>query len=133
MENGLRIIYDEENIQDVRIEFDELSDIKGSIKIFCVDTLPEDLNVQVEEDENGNLIIKSDDGEKTLTHILKFMYLTTRLAMKAGDKMTQPGFKVEDLDLSIINEDIDKVQNADYKTLNLLISDLDENNGTESV
>ena len=57
----------------------------------------------------------AEKGEKILTHIFKYTYLVTRMAMIFKDEFAKGSgeFKAEDLDFSLLRPDIEKVDPGD--------------------
>ena len=106
-----------------------------TIKTFCIDTIPEDLHPKVIDSELGEegvgYLIECEDpekGEKTLTHILKYVYLVTRMAIIFKDEFTSISsgeLNVEELDFSLLRPDIDKVRDLGYRELAGLIGNIE--------
>ena len=116
--SNIKFIYDEKDIKDVKILFEGEKDkeLMGTIKIFCVDSIPQEYKPEVTEAEDY-FMVKSENGEKVLEHILRFTYLTTKFAEKMGDQIKIKGFKPEDLDFSPLKEDIEVSNNTDWRGL----------------
>ena len=89
--SNLKFIYDEEDIKDVKILYDKddekSRETMDTIKMMCIDTIPEDLEPVVTEEE-GAYIISSNNGELVLKHISSFIYLLEEFVKKAGDKLS---------------------------------------------
>jgi hypothetical protein len=79
------------------------------------------------EGECGYLV-KCEDGEigeKVITHIFKYLYLVTRMAMIFENELSN-NTKVEDLDFSLLHPDIEKVGNLGYRELVSLIGEIEK-------
>lgn len=132
-----RFTYDDDNLKEIKVicKYDgdkEREDLLDTIKTFCIDSIPDDLQPEVSEleGETGYLIRCEDAerGKETLTHIFKYVYLVTRMAMIFRDKFSEgSGFNVDDLDFSFLRPDIEKVEGLGYRELATLISDIDKN------
>ena len=135
-----RFTYDDDNLKEIRVicKYDgekDREDLLDTIKTFCIDSIPDDLQPKVsdlkgEGNEVGYLIECEDTekGEETLTHIFKYMYLVTRMAMIFKDEFSKGSgnFNVEDLDFSLLRPDIEKVEGLGYRELASLIGDIDK-------
>ena len=135
-----RFTYDDDNLKEIRVicKYDgekDREDLLDTIKTFCIDSIPDDLQPKVsdlkgEEGETGYLIECEDTekGEETLTHIFKYMYLVTRMAMIFKDEFSKGSgnLNVEDLDFSLLRPDIEKVEGMGYRELASLIGDIDK-------
>ena len=138
-----RFTYDDDNLKEIRVicKYDgekDREDLLDTIKTFCIDTIPEDLHPKVIDSELGEegvgYLIECEDaekGEKILTHIFKYTYLVTRMAIIFKDEFAKGsgGFKVEDLDFSLLRPDIEKVERLGYRELASLIGDIDKEVG----
>ena len=125
MVDSIKITYDDADIRDIRIEFgEEEKHLKDPVKMFCIDTLPPELNHEVEESET-ELVVKSNNGEATLTHILRFLYIVMKLIVKEGDKFNKPDFKVDDIDFGVVQEDIEVAMKSDYKQMTVLLDNFE--------
>ena len=135
-----RFTYDDDNLKEIKVvckyegEKDR-KDLLDTIKTFCIDSIPDDLQPTVseingEEGETGYLIECEDTekGEETLTHIFKYMYLVMRMAMIFKDEFAKGSgeFKAEDLDFSLLRPDIEKVEGLGYRELAGLIGDIEK-------
>ena len=135
-----RFTYDDDNLKEIRVicKYDsekDREDLLDTIKTFCIDSIPDDLQPKVsdlkgEGNEVGYLIECEDTekGEETLTHIFKYMYLVTRMAMIFKDEFSKGSgnLNVEDLDFSLLRPDIEKVEGMGYRELASLIGDIDK-------
>lgn len=138
-----RFTYDDDNLKEIKVicKYDgekDREDLLDTIKTFCIDSIPDDLQPTVseikgEENEVGYLIECEDveKGEEVLTHIFKYTYLVTRMAMIFKDEFAKGSgeFKAEDLDFSFLRSDIEKVEGLGYRELASLISDIDKEVG----
>ena len=70
----------------------------------------------------------AEKGEEVLTHIFKYVYLVTKMAMIFKDEFSKGSgnFNVEDLDLSLLRPDIEKVEGLGYRELASLIGDIEK-------
>lgn len=135
-----RFTYDDDNLKEIRVicKYDgekDREDLLDTIKTFCIDSIPDDLQPKVsdlkgEDNEVGYLIECEDTekGEETLTHIFKYMYLVTRMAMIFKDEFSKESgnLNVEDLDFSLLRPDIEKVEGMGYRELAGLIGDIEK-------
>ena len=135
-----RFTYDEDNLKEIRVicKYDgekDREDLLDTIKTFCIDSIPNDLQPTVseingEEGETGYLIECEDTekGEEILTHIFKYTYLVTRIAMIFKDEFSKGSgdLNVEDLDFSLLRSDIEKVEGMGYRELASLICDIEK-------
>lgn len=120
-----RFIYDDENLKEIRVVCEGEKDMLETIKLFCIDSIPEELEHEVELIDDGYLIKSEEYGEEVLTHIFKYVYLVTRMVIvfKEGlEKKTD----VENLDFSLLRPDIEKVADMDYHELAKLIGEIDD-------
>ena len=132
---SIRFIYDEEDLKELKIlcikkeEKDTWKETLETIKLFCLDTIPENLehNIAVLDDpsEYGFLISCGDNGEKILTHIFKNTYLVTRAAAIFKDEFMNEEIDINSLDFGKLKSDIEKVVNMDYHELAKLIGVID--------
>lgn len=120
--------YDEDNLRDIKIICEEKSnDLMETIKIFCIDSIPSEYNPEIEETDYGFLIKAGDEGEEILTHLFKYVYLITRMAMIFKDEFEKgSSINEKNLDFSLLRPDIDKVKDLDYKELASLIRNIDK-------
>lgn len=135
-----RFTYDDDNLKEIRVicKYDgekDREDLLDTIKTFCIDSILDDLQPKVsdlkgEDNEVGYLIECEDTekGEEVLTHIFKYMYLVTRMAMIFKDEFSKGSgnLNVEDLDFSLLRPDIEKVEGMGYRELAGLIGDIDK-------
>ena len=135
-----RFTYDDDNLKEIRVicKYDgekDREDLLDTIKTFCIDSIPDDLQPKVsdlkgEGNEVGYLIECEDveKGEEVLTHIFKYMYLVTRMAMIFKDELSKGSgnFNVENLDFSLLRPDIEKVEGLGYRELASLIGDIEK-------
>jgi len=135
-----RFTYDDDNLKEIRVicKYDgekDREDLLDTIKTFCIDTIPEDLHPKVIDSELGEegvgYLIECEDaekGEEVLTHIFKYMYLVTRMAMIFKDEFSKGSgnLNVEDLDFSLLRPDIEKVEGMGYRELASLIGDIEK-------
>ena len=135
-----RFTYDDDNLKEIRVicKYDgekDRKDLLDTIKTFCIDSIPDDLQPKVsdlkgENNEVGYLIECEDaeKGEEILTHIFKYMYLVTRMAMIFKDEFSKGSgnLNVEDLDFSLLRPDIEKVEGLGYRELARLIGDIEK-------
>jgi hypothetical protein len=121
-----RFTYDDDNLKDIRVicEGDGMKDMLESIKIFCIDSIPPEYEASVMDTEDGFLVSSENHGEEVLTHIFRYLYLVTRLVMIFKEDLEKKT-KVENLDMSLLRPDIEKVENLGYRELAKLIGDLD--------
>ena len=138
-----RFTYDDDNLKEIRVicKYDgekDREDLLDTIKTFCIDSIPDDLQPKVsdlkgEGNEVGYLIECEDaeKGEEVLTHIFKYMYLVTKMAMIFKDEFSKGSgnLNVEDLDFSLLRPDIEKVEGLGYRELASLIGDIDKEVG----
>jgi hypothetical protein len=141
-----RFTYDDDNLKEIRVicKYDgekDREDLLDTIKTFCIDSIPDDLQPTVseingEEGETGYLIECEDaeKGEEVLTHIFKYMYLVTRMAMIFKDEFSKGSgnLNVEDLDFNLLRPDIEKVEGMGYRELAGLIGNI-EKEGVDNV
>jgi hypothetical protein len=135
-----RFTYDDDNLKEIKVicKYDgekDREDLLDTIKTFCIDSIPDDLKPTVseikgEENEVGYLIECEDaeKGEKVLTHIFKYLYLVTKMAMIFKDEFSKGSgnLNVEDLDFSLLHPDIEKVEGLGYRELAGLIGDIEK-------
>ena len=135
-----RFTYDEDNLKEIRVicKYDgekDREDLLDTIKTFCIDSIPDDLQPKVSdlngEDNEVGYLIECEDiekGEETLTHIFKYMYLVTKMAMIFKDEFSKGSgnLNVEDLDFSLLRPDIEKVEGMGYRELARLIGDIEK-------
>ena len=138
-----RFTYDDDNLKEIKVvcKYDgerDREDLLDTIKTFCIDSIPDDLQPTVSEinGEDGEIgcLIECEDtekGEETLTHIFKYMYLVTKMAMIFKDEFSKGSgnLNVEDLDFSLLRPDIEKVEGMGYRELASLIGDIDKEVG----
>jgi len=141
-----RFTYDDDNLKEIRVicKYDgekDREDLLDTIKTFCIDSIPDDLQPKVSdlkgEDNEVGYLIECEDaekGEEVLTHIFKYTYLVTRMAMIFKDEFAKGSgeFNVEDLDFSLLRPDIEKVEGMGYRELASLIGDI-EKEGVDNV
>jgi hypothetical protein len=129
-----KFTYDDDNLKEIKVicKYDDEKDRKDlldTIKTFCIDSIPEELQPEVTElkGECGYLIKCGDEetGEKVITHIFKYLYLVTRMAMIFKDELSNKT-KVEELDFSLLRPDIEKVENLGYRELISLIGEIEK-------
>ena len=135
-----RFTYDDDNLKEIRVicKYDgekDREDLLDTIKTFCIDSIPDDLQPKVSdlkgEDNEVGYLIECEDaekGEEVLTHIFKYTYLVTRMAMIFKDEFAKGSgeFKAEDLDFSLLRPDIEKVEGLGYRELAELIGDIEK-------
>ena len=135
-----RFTYDDDNLKEIRVicKYDgekDREDLLDTIKTFCIDSIPDDLQPKVSdlegEDNEVGYLIECEDaakGEEVLIYIFKYMYLVTRIAMILRDELAKgpAGFNAEDLDLSLLRPDIEKVEGLGYRELAGLIGDIEK-------
>jgi hypothetical protein len=129
-----KFTYDDDNPKEIKVicKYDDEMDHKDlldTIKTFCIDSIPEELQPEVTElDGECGYLVKCEDedaGEKVITHIFKYLYLVTRMAMIFKDELSNKT-KVEDLDFSLLRPDIEKVENLGYHELVSLIGEIEK-------
>ena len=129
-----KFTYDDDNLKEIKVicKYDDEKDRKDlldTIKTFCIDSIPEDLQPEVTELEGEcGYLVKCEDedvGEKVITHIFKYLYLVTRMAMIFKDELSNKT-KVEELDFSLLRPDIEKVENLGYRELVSLIGEIEK-------
>ena len=135
-----KFTYDDDNLKEIKVicKYDgekDREDLLDTIKTFCIDTIPEDLKHTVSElkgenNEFGYLVECEDTeiGEEVLTHIFKYVYLITRMAMIFKDELSKgsAGFNADNLDFSLLRPDIEKVEGMGYRELAGLIGDIEK-------
>jgi hypothetical protein len=137
-----RFTYDDDNLKEIRVicKYDgekDREDLLDTIKTFCIDSIPDNLKPTVSEikgeDNEVGYLIECEDaekGEEVLTHIFKYLYLVTKMAMIFKDEFAKgSGGKAEDLDFSLLRPDIEKVEGLGYRELASLICDIDKEVG----
>ena len=130
-----KFIYDEDNLKELKVicksdsEKDCIEDILDILKIFCINTIPQELQPEVEdlkeEGEVGYLIKCKDKelGETILTHIFKYIYLIFRMVIIFNDEFSKGSkIRIEDFDFNLLRPDIKKIENLGYHELAALIS-----------
>jgi hypothetical protein len=141
-----RFTYDDDNLKEIRVicKYDgekDREDLLDTIKTFCIDSIPDDLQPKVSDlkEENNEIgyLIECEDaekGEEVLTHIFKYMYLVTRMAMIFKDEFSKGSgnLNVEDLDFNLLRPDIEKVEGMGYRELAGLIGNI-EKEGVDNV
>jgi len=129
-----KFTYDDDNLKEIKVicKYDDEKDRKDlldTIKTFCIDSIPEELQPEVTELEGEcGYLVKCEDedvGEKVITHIFKYLYLVTRMAMIFKDELSNKT-KVEELDFSLLRPDIEKVENLGYRELVSLIGEIEK-------
>ena len=129
-----KFTYDDDNLKEIKVicECDDEKDRKDfldTIKTFCIDSIPEELQPEVTELEGGyGYLVKCGDedaGEEAITHIFKYLYLVTRMAMIFRDELSNKT-KVEEFDFSLLRPDIEKVENLGYRELISLIGEIEK-------
>ncbi len=129
-----RFTYDDDNLKEIKVicKCDDEKDSKNfldTIKIFCIDSIPEEIQPEVTELEGecGYMVKCKDEdaGEKVITHIFKYLYLVTRMAIIFKDEFSNKT-KVEELDFSLLRPDIEKVENLGYRELISLIGEIEK-------
>jgi hypothetical protein len=129
-----KFTYDDDNLKEIKVicKYDDEKDRKDlldTIKTFCIDSIPEELQPEVTElnGECGYLVKCEDEetGEKVITHIFKYLYLVTRMAMIFKDELSN-NMKVEEFDFSLLHPDIEKVENLGYRELISLIGEIEK-------
>ena len=130
-----KFTYDDDNLKEIKVicKYDDEKDRKDlldTIKTFCIDSIPEDLQPEVTELEGEcGYLVKCEDeetGEKVITHIFKYLYLVTKMAMIFKDELSSNEIKVEELDFSLLRPDINKVENLEYHELISLIDEIEK-------
>jgi hypothetical protein len=130
-----KFTYDDDNLKEIKVicKYDSEEDHKDTIdtiKTFCIDTIPEELNPEITEltKEDGFLIkcLTVEDGEEVLTHIFKYLYLVTRMAMIFKEELSGGTVNVDRLDFSLLRPDIEKVEGMGYRELAGLIGDIEK-------
>jgi hypothetical protein len=129
-----KFTYDDDNLKEIKVicKYDDEKDRKDlldTIKTFCIDSIPEELQPEVTEleEECGYLVKCKDEetGEKVISHIFKYLYLVTRMAMIFKDELSN-NMKVEEFDFSLLHPDIEKVENLGYRELISLIGEIEK-------
>ena len=129
-----KFTYDDDNLKEIKVicKYDDEKDRKDlldTIKTFCIDSIPEELQPEVTElNEECGYLVKCEDeetGEKVITHIFKYLYLVTRMAMIFKDELSN-NMKVEEFDFSLLHPDIEKVENLGYRELISLIGEIEK-------
>ena len=129
-----KFTYDDDNLKEIKVicKYDDEKDRKDlldTIKTFCIDSIPEELQPEVTElDGECGYLVKCEDektGKKVITHIFKYLYLVTRMAMIFKDEFSN-NMKVEELDFSFLRPDIEKVENLGYRELVSLIGEIEK-------
>ena len=130
----IKFIYEETDIQDIKVlitDEDETKtkDSKETIKIFCLESLPKDLEPKITEEDDG-FIVKTNDGEEALRHIFTYLYLVLQFAKKVLATRPDPLEKIdlENLDMSVLREDIELVRDMSITELANLVKDVPEEN-----
>ena len=121
-----KFTYDDENLKDIRVICDGGDDMLETIKIFCIDTIPEEFEASVIKNEEGYLVSSEEHGEEVLTHIFKYVYLVTRMGMIFKEDLEKK-VDVEKLNLNLLRPDIERVDGLGYHELAELIGELDGN------
>lgn len=124
--DSLKFIYDENDLKEIRIICGD-QELKDTIKIFCLNSIPSDLEHCVMEDEEGFIVSSEDHGEEILEHIFRYVYLVTKMAIIFKDKFSAGDVNVKDLDFSLLRPDIEKVRDLGWSDLVKLINEI----GTE--
>ena len=131
-----KFTYDDDNLKEIKVicEYDDeknRKDLLDTLKIFCIDSIPISEKLQPEvtelEGECGYLVKCEDEdtGEKVITHIFKYLYLVTRMAIIFRDELSNKT-KVEELDFSLLRPDIEKVSGLGYRELIPLIDKIEK-------
>ena len=129
-----KFMYDDDNLKEIKVicKYDDEKDRKDlldTIKTFCIDSIPEELRPEVTElDGECGYLVKCEDeetGKKVITHIFKYLYLVTRMAMIFKDELSN-NMRVEELDFSLLRPDIEKVENLGYRELASLIGEIEK-------
>ena len=131
-----KFTYDDDNLKEIKVicKYDgekDREDLLDTIKTFCIDTIPEELNHEIIELTGGDgFLIKCltvEDGEEVLTHIFKYVYLVTKIAMIFKDELSKGSarFNADNLDFSL-RPDIEKVEGMGYRELAGLIGDIEK-------
>lgn len=132
-----RFTYDDDNLKEIKVicEYDgekDREDLLDTIKIFCINTIPDDLKHTVSElngeDNEFGYLVKCEDieiGEEVLTHIFKYVYLVTRMTMIFKEDLKKKT-DVENLDFSLLRPDIEKVEGLGYRELAGLIGNIEK-------
>jgi hypothetical protein len=131
-----KFTYDDDNLKEIKVicKYDDEKDRKDlldTIKTFCIDSIPEELQPEVTElkGECGYLIKCGDEetGEKVITHIFKYLYLVTRMVMIFKDELSKGSdTKVDNLDFNLLRPDIEKVGKLGYRDLAALIGNIEK-------
>ena len=136
---NIKFVYDEKDIKDIRIIFIDIpgtDDFKETFKIFCIDSLPADLEVKATENEDG-FLIESVNGERTLTEMARFLYLIFKLLELYGSEIKELIGKedTEDFELTKLKPEIAKTEGMSYQELfGLLGANVEhDDNGESSV
>ena len=136
---NIKFVYDEKDIKDIRIIFIDIpdtDDFKETFKIFCIDSLPVDLEVKATENEDG-FLIESVNGERTLTEMARFLYLIFKLLELYGSEIKELIGKedTEDFELTKLKPEIARTEGMSYQELfGLLGANVEhDDNGESSV
>ena len=135
---SIRFIYDEDDFKEIKVvcvkeDGEELGeeakkDMLETIKIFCLNSIPDTLKHEITEDEDGFKVVCEDSeiGEQVLTHIFKMTYLVTRAAIVFKEEFTRGELSVDSLDLGKLRPDIEKTEELGYQELAKLIGEVDD-------
>lgn len=136
---NIKFVYDEKDIKDIRVIFIDIpdtDDFKETFKIFCINSLPDDLEVKATENEDG-FLIESVNGERTLTEMARFLYLIFKLLELYGSEIKDLIGKedTEDFELTKLKPEIARTEGISYKELFGLLGAnvVHDDNGESSV
>ena len=131
---NIKFTYEETDIQDIKItvtdeDSTKTKDSKDTIKIFCLESLPEDLEPEITEDEDG-FTVKTNDGEEALRHMFTYLYLVLQFAKKVLATKPDPTEKLDldTIDLSVLKEDFELVRDLSISELADLVRDVPAEN-----
>ena len=126
----IKYVYDETDLKNSNIEVNYVGsddeNILDSLKVFCLDSIPEGEIEEIEEKDDGYLVkVKKGYGEEVLAHIFRMTYLVTKFAFIFAKDIESGNFNMETADLSLLDADIKKVTEMDYKELGKLLEEED--------
>lgn len=131
---NIRFVYDEKDIKDIRVLFIEEEkpngdngSLKEDFKIFCLDTLPEELEPKVSVTEDGYLV-ESNDGEEVLNSMMRLLYLTMKFAELYSSELVSGKIDIEELSMDKLQPEIDKVKDLSHSEISELLGATVEHN-----
>lgn len=114
---NIKFVYDEKNIQDIKVLFLEGdSDFRDTFKIFCIDSLSPDLEPTITETDDGYLV-ETNNGTEALGSMMRFLYLTMKLAEVYGPELKSGNFDPEKFSLEKLQPEIDKVKDLSHSEI----------------